>query len=84
MTKVLDVRVPGEVHAKAIPGGVEVGIAVDGRTVAWKPLSCKSALEAADALEGRRDGFEDAGFLAGRRGDKAYMSFLGLVVRMDW
>ena len=83
MARVLDIRVPGEVHVGGIPGGAEIGIAVDGRMVAWRPLVADAALVAADALEGAGQAFEDSGFLVVRRGDEGCLSFLGLTVRMD-
>jgi hypothetical protein len=82
MAKVLDVRVPGEVHVGRIPGGAEIGVAVDGRMVAWRPLGADAALIAADALNGARPAFEDSGFLVVRRGDEGFLSFLGLTVQM--
>ena len=83
MAKVLDVRVPGEVHVGGIPGGAEIGIAVDGRTVAWRPLGADAALAVANALDGTGPAFDDSGFLVFRRGDEAFLSFLGLTVQMD-
>ncbi len=83
MTRVLDVRVPGELHVSASRGCVELGLAVAGRMVAWEPLSTGKAMAVADALDGGGPDVDDFGFIAGRCGDGAIISFLGTAVVLE-
>ena len=80
MTRVLDVRVPGELHVSLSRGCVELGLAVAGRMVAWEPLSTGKAMAVADALEGGGPDVDELGFTAGRCGGGALLSFLGTSV----